>query len=213
MRKMSSVIRRSCEVLQDQNLLHLLRSEIHYELSSNRYQISRSSSLGDFVVDYDSPQSQDVVLRRKFESGEEVAVSALLGSFSLPTSEREDSLYARDVSMKVCVKKPGLSSLLQFDCEIYEEGSGSQYQIQKVYYRQSPVHIGPSDYGGPFRCSDYDCNVALHYDLERALKVYLVDKGVGEELTNFLMHHLHRKEQGQYVNWLQKLESFVAKPE
>lgn len=103
------------------------------------------------MVDYDSPQSQDVVLRRKFESGEEVAVSALLGSFSLPTSEREDSLYARDVSMKVCVKKPGLSSLLQFDCEIYEEGSGSQYQIQKVYYRQSPVHIGPSDYGGPFR--------------------------------------------------------------
>lgn len=53
----------------------------------------------------------------------------------------------------------------------------------------------------------------LNYELERALKVYLVGKGIGEELTNFLMHHLHRKEQGQYVNWLQKLESFVAKPE
>lgn len=102
------------------------------------------------MVDYDSPQSQDVVLRRKFESGEEVAVSALLGPFSSDTSEREDSLYARDVLMKVCVKKPGLSSMLQFDCEIYEkDGSGSQYDIQKVYYRQSPAHIGPLVYRAP----------------------------------------------------------------
>ena len=31
------------------------------------------------MLDWDSPQSQDVVLRKKFESGEEVAVSALLG--------------------------------------------------------------------------------------------------------------------------------------
>lgn len=52
-----------------------------------------------------------------------------------------------------------------------------------------------------------------HFTLYTVLKVYLEGKGVGEELTNFLLHHLHRKEQGQYVNWLQKLESFVAKPE
>lgn len=102
------------------------------------------------MVDYDSPQSQDVVLRRKFESGEEVAVSALLGPFSSDTFEREDSLYARDVLMKVCVKKPGLSSMLQFDCKIYElDGYGSEFDIKKVYYRQSPAHIGPSVYRGP----------------------------------------------------------------
>lgn len=108
------------------------------------------------MVDWDSPQSQDVVLRRKFESGEEVAVSALLGPFSSDTFEREDSLYPRDVLMKVCVKKPSLSSMLQFDCKIYELDNcgseldgGSEFDIKKIYYRQSPAHIGPLLYKGP----------------------------------------------------------------
>ena len=53
----------------------------------------------------------------------------------------------------------------------------------------------------------------LDPQLQDALKKYLVAKGVGESLTNFLILHLHKKEQGQYVNWLQKLESSVAKSE
>ena len=51
----------------------------------------------------------------------------------------------------------------------------------------------------------------LESKLRSALKEYLAAKGIGEELTNFLLHYLHKKEQGQYVNWLHKLESFVAK--
>lgn len=39
MRKMSGIILRAREAVQDLNLLHLLWSEIHYELSSNRYQV------------------------------------------------------------------------------------------------------------------------------------------------------------------------------
>lgn len=56
---------------------------------------------------------------------------------------------------------------------------------------------------------------ASHLDpqLQDALKEYLIAKGIGENLTSFLLHHLHKKEQGQYVNWLNKLESVVAKGE
>lgn len=53
-------------------------------------------------------------------------------------------------------------------------------------------------------CSTLDTN------LQDELKQYLVSKGIGESLTNFLLLHLHKKEQGQYVNWLQKLEAVVA---
>lgn len=53
----------------------------------------------------------------------------------------------------------------------------------------------------------------LDNELQVELKKYLVSKGIGESLTNFLLHHLHKKEQAQYVDWLHKLESYVAKSE
>lgn len=52
---------------------------------------------------------------------------------------------------------------------------------------------------------------SLDPQLQDSLKEYLVSKGIGESLTNFLLLHLHKKEQVQYVNWLQKLESSLTK--
>ncbi|KAM2660885.1 hypothetical protein EV2_023254 [Malus domestica] len=43
--------------LKQCNLLRALQSEIQYELSSNPFQQRGSSSLGDFVVEWDSPRS------------------------------------------------------------------------------------------------------------------------------------------------------------
>lgn len=54
-------------------------------------------------------------------------------------------------------------------------------------------------------CSSLDPN------LQNALKEYLVAKGIGEDLTNFLALHLHEKEQRQYVSWLCKLEALMSK--
>ncbi|XP_004303644.1 PREDICTED: mitochondrial acidic protein MAM33 [Fragaria vesca subsp. vesca] len=202
MRKARGLVQKGCKAVQDLNLLKLLQSEIQHELSSDPFPTSRSSSLGDFVVEWDSPQTQDVVLRRKLESGEEVAVSAMLGPISPWAADKEDSLYPRHGEMKICVKKPGLSSLLQFDCVILEDGYG--FRIRDCYYLHSPARIGPSVYRGR-------CFHDLDSKLRSALKGYLAAKGIGEELTNCLLHCLHKKEQGQYVNWLHKLESFVAK--
>jgi complement component 1 Q subcomponent-binding protein len=54
-------------------------------------------------------------------------------------------------------------------------------------------------------CSDLDIN------LQKAFKEYLVEKGIGESLTNFLLHYLHTREQKQYVNWLETGEAFLSK--
>ncbi|XP_015898078.1 uncharacterized protein LOC107431626 isoform X2 [Ziziphus jujuba] len=201
MRKVSAIVGKGRQALQDLNLLKVLQSEIRHELSANPFQNTESGSLGDFVVDWDSLQSQDVVLRRKLAAGEEVVVSALLGSFTF----RREYVFPRDVLMKVCLKKPGLSSMLHFDCEISEKGSdGSDFDIHNAYYLQKSADINPSAYRGPIISH-------LNPQLQDALKEYLVAKGIGEGLTNFLLHHLHKKEHGQYVNWLKKLDSTVAK--
>ncbi|KAG8646635.1 uncharacterized protein LOC110622259 isoform X2 [Manihot esculenta] len=158
---------------KDLDLLKVLQSEIKHELSSQPIQDNRRGSLGDFVVDWDSPDTLDVVLRRKCES--------------------------------VFVKKPGLDSVLRFDCGVYGTSDRSQLNIHHAYYLRPTTCPGPSAYLGP-KFGEPE----LH-DLHEVLKQYLEAKGINESLANFLIQHMSKKEQSQYVNWLQKLESMVAK--
>ncbi|KAH9679414.1 mitochondrial glycoprotein family protein [Citrus sinensis] len=202
MPKASPILRKGQKALQDLNLLKILNSEITHELSSNRFQDNQSGTLGDFKVEYDAPQSHDVVLRTKFESGEEVAVSALLGPETF------------------------------FDCRVTEKHiEGSDFDIRNAYYLQSSTCLGRPLYRGPMFSQidtllldsvnaspllpsnppSLSSSFSLDPHLQVALKEYLVARGIGEHLTNYLLLHLHKKEQDQYVNWLQKLESMVAK--
>ncbi|XP_050230178.1 mitochondrial acidic protein mam33 [Mercurialis annua] len=196
----TQILRHTRKALEDSQLLKVLQSEIKHEQSSPPLQgYYESGYLGDFVVDYDSSKSQDVVLRRKCESGEEVAVSALVG----PKSIAEDGSFRGGVLMKVCVKKPGLNSMLQLDCGVTEKlMGGSQFDILSAHYIKSANSHRKSEYRGPLFST-------LDPNLQDALKEYLVAKGISESLTNFLLLHLNQKEQGQYLKWLQKLESLL----
>ncbi|OAY40389.1 uncharacterized protein At2g39795, mitochondrial isoform X1 [Manihot esculenta] len=186
---------------KDLDLLKVLQSEIKHELSSQPIQDNRRGSLGDFVVDWDSPDTLDVVLRRKCESGEQVAISALFR----PQAFWEGEVTKMTVLLKVFVKKPGLDSVLRFDCGVYGTSDRSQLNIHHAYYLRPTTCPGPSAYLGP-KFGEPE----LH-DLHEVLKQYLEAKGINESLANFLIQHMSKKEQSQYVNWLQKLESMVAK--
>lgn len=52
-------------------------------------------------------------------------------------------------------------------------------------------------------CSDLD--PALQHEL----KQYLAARGIEEDFTNNLLLYLHKKEQGQYMGWLQKLKEMM----
>lgn len=184
-------------------LIKVLQSEITRELSIPRFQNDQSGSPGDFTLEWDAPHSKDIVLRKKCETGEELAVSALLGSaYSL------SGTYPWNVEMKVCVKKPGLASLLQFDCNVYmRNDSTSEYycHITSARYLQSSSSTGPRYYTGPsFRDLDPDLRTAFDEYLKTRL---------GGSLLKFLIEYMHRKEQNQYVNWLQKLQEMVCNGE
>ncbi|KAL2535032.1 Mitochondrial glycoprotein family protein [Abeliophyllum distichum] len=203
MPKLTPVLRSACKAIQELDLLKVLQSEISHELSSNRFQKDESDSSGDFVLDWDSPQSQDVVLRKKCASGEEVAVSALLGHDTF----QGDGSFPREALIKICIKKPGLTSLLQFDCVASGKGGNQlEFDIQNANYIHSPSCLGSSFYKGPSFSS-------LDPDLQHELKQYLANRGIGEDFINFLILHLHRKEQGQYVNWLHKLKDMMREHE
>ena len=109
-------------------------------------QSDQNGSLGDFIVDWDSPTSKDVVLRRKCSSGEEVAISAILG----PPAFDRNGVFPREVFMKVCIKKPSLSSILHFDCQVVEESDNkSNFNVSRASYLHSLTSLGSSMYRGP----------------------------------------------------------------
>ncbi|KAM7500133.1 hypothetical protein LguiA_024547 [Lonicera macranthoides] len=203
MGRVSNVIRKGRKAIKALDLLKVLQSEITHEASFPRFQNEEGGSLGDFVLEWDSPKAQDVVLRKKCDSGEEVAVSALLGNETFD----EDASLPREALMKVCIKKPALGSILQFDCGVSAKGyNASDFDIKNAYYLQQPTCFDSSVYRGPLFST-------LDPQLQDELKQYLVARGIEESLTNFLLLHLHRKEQDQYVNWLHKLVSVVMPSE
>ena len=119
----------------------LLRPDLVYVVQNEKM-----GSFGDFVVEWDSPNSQDVILRKKCSSsGEEVAISALLGRDTF----HEDSRFPAEALLKICVKKPGLSSILKFDCVASNRG-GTQpdFHIHNAHYIQSSS-LSSSVYRGP----------------------------------------------------------------
>ncbi|CAN4089872.1 unnamed protein product [Withania somnifera] len=202
MRKLPAVLRQAHKAIADFGLLKILQSEINHELSTKPFQNDESRSFGDFVVDWDSPQFQDVVLHRICESGEEVAVSALLGA----DGTTENPKFPREAFMKVGVKKSGLTSMLQFDCvATAQAGDCFDLEIRNVNYIPS---------------SDLDssaCKVpsisffsSLDQSLRDELHKYLEARGVDKSFAESLLLHLHKKEQGQYIDWLQKLQAIVT---
>ncbi|MCD9646424.1 hypothetical protein HAX54_036234 [Datura stramonium] len=205
MRKVPAVLRQARKAIADLDLLKVLQYEINHELSTKHFQNDESRSFGDFVVDWDSPQSQDVVLRRRCESGEEVAVSALLGAEC--SSER--AKFPMEALMKVGVKKPGLRSMLQFDCvATAQDGDGCDFEIQSVNYIPSS-DLDSSACKGP-SISFFSSTDEI---LKQELYKYLEARGVGKSFADSLLLHLHKKEQGQYVEWLNKLQDIVRPSE
>ncbi|KAM0046812.1 putative mitochondrial glycoprotein [Helianthus debilis subsp. tardiflorus] len=198
MSRVTTLLQKGKKALQDLELLKVLQSEIRHELSNDLYK-NETGSLGDFVIDWNSPHSKDVVMRKRCESGEEIAISALLGEETFV----EDNLYPKEANMKVCIKKNGLSSVLQFDCKVLDGQNKIDFHIENAYYLKSPTDLGSSVYKGP----DFS---ELDPALQQELKQYLISRGISGSLTTFLLHQIHHKEQDQYIKWLQKLEAMVA---
>ncbi|KAG9454754.1 hypothetical protein H6P81_007658 [Aristolochia fimbriata] len=190
---------RSYSAPSDGELLDVLRSEINHEESTNRFKGHQGGSLGNYSIDWDGSQSEDVFIKRKYGK-EDIAVSALLG----PEDVQSKGSLPRKVLMKVFVSKQGLTPILQFDCGISVQDDGkSDFYIDNASCLSRPTDLGTSKYGGPvFR--------RLDSQLQKALKTYLIDRGITTEFTDYLLLHLHEKEQAQYVSWLHKLKRMIS---
>ncbi|KAF9596021.1 hypothetical protein IFM89_006948 [Coptis chinensis] len=163
----------------------------------------KGGSLGGFEMIMDEKRCKDVELWRKCESGEEIIVSAMLGEFVC--LEEGETSFPYKCLMKVFIRKPELSSILQFNCGVVSKGCDlSEFSIYHASCLPQSSYLNDSVYKGPL-FSDLDPQ------LQATFKEYLIARGIGENLTNFLLLHLHKKETDQYVNWLGRLEAMISK--
>lgn len=71
-------------------------------------------------------------------------VSALLEQEPIEDGD-DDVAFPRGAMARVCISKPGLSSVLQFDCRVSETGRGSSdFDIERAYYVRSLVSSSPN---------------------------------------------------------------------
>ncbi|WOL12003.1 hypothetical protein Cni_G20767 [Canna indica] len=144
---------------RDSGLLQVLRSEINHELSSSTIS-STGNEVGNmvegFVLEWDNPWTQDVVLRRRPDHAfsDEIAVSSLLA----PLRFQDEDPLPRNALMKVCIRKTGYDPILHFDCCVFRrnvsqspwatreatnEGAGTDFTIKRSYfhYPSSPLAL------------------------------------------------------------------------
>ncbi|KAK9073590.1 hypothetical protein SSX86_007914 [Deinandra increscens subsp. villosa] len=192
--KVATLLRQGKKALPDLELLKILQTEIRHHLYNKN---ELTETLGDFVVDWSWPDDNNVTLRRKCESGEEIGVIAFVGQGTFV----KGSLYP---DIMVLIRKNGLRApALLFDCTVLDEGKNKidDFRIQNAHYLKSGGWIS-SAYKAPVFSK-------LNPTLQQELKQYLISRGISNSLFAFLLHHIHHKEQDMYLKWLQKLEAMV----
>lgn len=149
--------------------------------------------MGNFALDWDDAKTQDLVLRRRFGSGEEIALSALLG----PLIYEGKNPLPRHALMKVFVKKPDPEPILQFDCTVFHQDheADSEFVIENVKYLSSTDPSRSSRYRGPsfrwnFVLTYFLCNSPLHHPFWELFMILIVGVWCVE---NFSFHCLHHK--------------------
>ncbi|KAK8954991.1 hypothetical protein KSP39_PZI002356 [Platanthera zijinensis] len=225
-----SEMRRSA--LKD-NLLRILRTEITYEFEhrsprlviyptniqsiaapfeNSTFSDSRlnpgsflqsPTSFDSFFVE-DNPGEQWIRLKRKYGEAEDIKIDATMFDGATPQrlpaaagGEEEPRLH---ISLIVEVSKGEASgSVLQFVCSAWPDS----LDVEKVF----PVSRGPAALR-PFMGPHFK---ELDDELQAALRSYLEERGVNDDLAEFLHEYMENKDKTEVIRWMKNVEAYVMK--
>ncbi|KAI8475442.1 MAG: mitochondrial glycoprotein [Monoraphidium minutum] len=144
-----------------------------------------------------------ITLKRDF-SGEQVSVDASIImqeslAEDIEEGEEDEEDYGNEVMFNVTVSRAG--SALVFECA----SDGSYLEIRHVSFEAEGEGGDDAEtaYTGPV----FD---ELADPLRDAFRGYLAERGVDEELGEWLRHALYDKEQREYITWLQRVGGFLG---
>eukprot|EP00195_Chlamydomonas_chlamydogama_P016390 CAMPEP_0202900338 /NCGR_PEP_ID=MMETSP1392-20130828/11160_1 /ASSEMBLY_ACC=CAM_ASM_000868 /TAXON_ID=225041 /ORGANISM="Chlamydomonas chlamydogama, Strain SAG 11-48b" /LENGTH=242 /DNA_ID=CAMNT_0049586709 /DNA_START=81 /DNA_END=809 /DNA_ORIENTATION=+ len=184
------------------NLVNILNDEIKHE-KDNYIQPEpiKSGPPAPFVLS-ESLDDTLLSLKRTYK-GEEIHIDLHVNNQPSPEYTDDDS-GAEDgneevlttVVFNVTVTKE--AKALVFECE----SDGTFVAINHVSHEPKDGHVSESFYTGPVF-------EELDENLQNEFRSYLQERGITEDLGEYLRHLIYDKEQKEYVGWLQKVRDFV----
>ncbi|KAJ6796063.1 Uncharacterized protein M6B38_223155 [Iris pallida] len=192
-----------------ENLLRILRTEITYASTSSPTPPLFPPPASSFSVD-DRPGEQWVRLTRTFAGAETVKVDATMidgavperprsggGGAPLPDAAPSARLH---ISLIVEVSKGDRSDrVLQAVCSAWPDA----LDVQKVY---TFSRIAGERSTQPFLGPNFE---DLDEELQSAVRDYLEERGVNDELAEFLHRYMESKDSGELLRWLKNVEAYV----
>ncbi|KAJ9702647.1 hypothetical protein PVL29_004401 [Vitis rotundifolia] len=199
----------SFEILKspfESNVLRILRNEIEY-LTEDGPPNQPPRIFNSFTVE-DHPGQQWVTLRSKFREKEDIKIDVTMFDGCIFIPKLDDDFNENDItgqelrphiSLLVDISKGEDCDMLEFVCSAWPDC----LEIQKVFiYRHG--RLLPRPWLGPgFK--------SLDDKLRNALREFLEERGVNDELSVFLHEYMMNKDRTELIQWLRNVKSFVEK--
>ena len=147
-----------------------------------------------------------MTLTRSYGSDETVSVDIMIQddlNQDEPVAFEDEDTGEIDIDVSVdfivTVSKRGSKQELVFECS----SDGSFMEIQRVSLEpEDEDEVEEGMYTGPV----FD---ELDDAVQEALYAYLEERGITPEIGEYLLHLIHDKEQREYMDWLDKMTSFL----
>ncbi|XP_051148029.1 uncharacterized protein At2g39795, mitochondrial-like [Andrographis paniculata] len=181
------------------NILRLIRNEIQYELERS----PPSELVGEFnsfTID-ECRGEQWIRLSKKYSESEEIKIDVTMFDGSVPVEKYDGS--SEDVKLHITlivdIFKGESSRVLEFLCSAWPDS----IEIRNVFTRdrdqmKMQPHMGPE-----FK--------ELSDELQDSLYEFLESRGVDDKLAEFVHLYMRRKDESEYVRWMENLKSFIQK--
>uniref|UniRef100_A0A1J3GN01 Uncharacterized protein, mitochondrial n=1 Tax=Noccaea caerulescens TaxID=107243 RepID=A0A1J3GN01_NOCCA len=183
------------------SILRIIRNEIEYQ-SEYAPPHQPATEFKSFSVE-DCPGEQCIVMKGKFGEEESIKMEATMfdGYMSVPKTGLDAS--GRDVrlhiSLLVDISKNDGSEDIEFLCSVWP----NRIEIQKLYMLR-----GNKITGQPYMGRNFG---SLKYEFQTAIQEFLRVRGIDGELCFFLHEYMMNKDRIELIQWLRKLNSFIAK--
>ncbi|CAN8273289.1 unnamed protein product [Cochlearia groenlandica] len=184
------------------NILRIIRNEIQYQSDYSPPHQPATEFKSYSVTDFRGEQC--IVMKGKFGEVETVKMEATMfdGFMTVPRTGLDAS--GQDVrlhiSLLVDISKIDGSEGMEFLCSVWP----NRIEIQNLYMVRRDKIIGQQPYMGPKFGS-------LKYEFQTAIKEFLRVRGIDENLCFFLHEYMANKDRIELIEWLRKLNSFIAK--
>ncbi|CAA7041552.1 unnamed protein product [Microthlaspi erraticum] len=183
------------------NILRIIRNEIEYQ-SDYAPPHQPATEFKSFSVE-DCPGEQCIVMRGQFGEEESIKMEATMfdGYMAVPRTGLDAS--GRDVrlhiSLLVDISKNDGSDDIEFLCSVWP----NRIEVQKLYMVR-----GSKTTGQPYMGRNFG---SLNYEFQTAIREFLRVRGIDAGLCFFLHEYMMNKDRIELIQWLRKLNAFIAK--